>query len=85
MLLYCMYYILICFVMVLSIVLSKDALDPKWLSTILYRGDKSLVPHLKTIVERMSAFHRIMLHAQAKQDIEVAGCPSKVSRVVPSL
>ena len=38
-----------------------------------------LEPYLKEIIERMSGLHRIMLHAQAKQDTTVEGCPGKVS------
>ena len=44
------------------------------------KGDKSLVSHVSSIMERMSGFYRIMLHAQAKQDMNIVGCPSKVSR-----
>lgn len=41
-------------------------------------GDRILVENVATVIQRMSAFHRIMLHAQAKQDISIPGCPDKV-------
>lgn len=41
-------------------------------------GDRSLLDNLTTTIRRMSVFHRIMLHALAKKDISIEGCPEKV-------
>jgi len=44
--------------------------------------DGRLVTYIQTVIERMSAFHRIMLHAVAKQDVVVEGCSAKVGHLL---
>ncbi|XP_067941543.1 zinc finger FYVE domain-containing protein 26-like [Watersipora subatra] len=51
---------------------------------LLDKGDNSLVLYLNNLHTKMSAYHRIMLHAQAKREMTIEGCPAKIISALAS-